>query len=550
MSDVECGLLHRAFPSLNITATACCSTLIECANGTITAVKLPARNLSGPLPPTLGDLTGLTALYLYNNHFTGPIPDEYSKLSNMEDLELHHNSLSGNLTASLGNLTKLKTLTLWENQLSGQIPDEWSQLTNLEDVELNGNSLSGRPPAWFALFTKLKSLYLYNNQFTGQIPDEWGKLSNIQDLELEGNRLSGKLPDWIATTKIANLRFYGNCFTNADFTTTQVSDTNKPQKNETECLGVRTSSTQPTLSTDITSSGNSESSASRPIPVGLIAGIGLPLVLLIVTLSIVAVVLFKRRKAPADRKEKQSLELQPTTREADFLVVSEPSSNDNTPAYTNATEQTLARASSIMKGRGLFSAAENPHVSEATGSDTEDQTKVPEDSKSDVGKNTKLSSHNVTISSAQVSSSDDKLAVSSPTESQQAGTSSTSSDVQVIFEKKRMDSGGDAGARGLRRTDTGRQPILSQQNLAAWNADEVGQWLYNDVGVRSDVVELLKGLNVDGTKLLTVTDTDLIEMGVSQGYARLSILTAVGDVSHGVNSSGPSSEVPPPYMGS
>ena len=58
-------------------------------------------------------------------------------------LELSGMSLSGRIPASLGDLTGLETLDLSNNELTGEIPEELATLPNLEAWRLSGNQLSG-----------------------------------------------------------------------------------------------------------------------------------------------------------------------------------------------------------------------------------------------------------------------------------------------------------------------------------------------------------------------------------------------------------------------
>lgn len=51
--------------------------------------------LTGDLPASLGDLTALRVLNLKGNNFTGPIPEEWKKLTNMEQLILSENRITG-----------------------------------------------------------------------------------------------------------------------------------------------------------------------------------------------------------------------------------------------------------------------------------------------------------------------------------------------------------------------------------------------------------------------------------------------------------------------
>ena len=80
-------------------------------NGRVTALDLARNQLSGEIPPELGNLANLGRLYLFRNQLSGEIPPE------------------------LGNLTNLGTLYLDNNyQLSGEIPPELGNLANLSDA--------------------------------------------------------------------------------------------------------------------------------------------------------------------------------------------------------------------------------------------------------------------------------------------------------------------------------------------------------------------------------------------------------------------------------
>jgi hypothetical protein len=129
------------------------------------------NQLTGEIPPSLGNITGLVDLNLSNCLLTGSIPPELGKLTSLENLVLSENQLNGSIPASLGGLSQLGRLHLYTNQLSGEIPPELGNLSNLDD------------------------LLLGNNQLTGSIPAELGNLSLLNYLSLEGNPgLSGPLP--------------------------------------------------------------------------------------------------------------------------------------------------------------------------------------------------------------------------------------------------------------------------------------------------------------------------------------------------------------------
>jgi len=67
-------------------------------------------------------------LELNNNQLTGFIPPEIGNLTNLENLEINNNQLTGSIPPEIGNLTKLEYLFLNDNQLIGNIPSEVSNL--------------------------------------------------------------------------------------------------------------------------------------------------------------------------------------------------------------------------------------------------------------------------------------------------------------------------------------------------------------------------------------------------------------------------------------
>ena len=157
-------------------------------------LRLNSNTLSGPIPPELGQLTQLQELYLSINTLSGPIPPELGQLAQLQELRLNSNTLSGPIPPELGQLTQLQELYLPSNTLSGPIPPELGQLAQLNYLNLSGNTLSGPIPPELGQLTQLQGMYLWDNDLTGPIPPELGQLAQLQQLSLSGNTLSGPIP--------------------------------------------------------------------------------------------------------------------------------------------------------------------------------------------------------------------------------------------------------------------------------------------------------------------------------------------------------------------
>ena len=159
------------------------------------SLVLNNNELTGPIPAALGDLTNLRALNLWSNELTGPIPAALGDLTNLESLNLGWNELTGSIPAWLGDLSNLVELVLPVSQLTGPIPAELGDLSNLVRLDLSFNRLTGPIPAWLGDLTNLEFLDLGTNRLTGPIPAWLGDLTNLSDLQLLGNQLTGCIPE-------------------------------------------------------------------------------------------------------------------------------------------------------------------------------------------------------------------------------------------------------------------------------------------------------------------------------------------------------------------
>ena len=96
--------------------------------------------------------------------------DSYS-IENTTTLSLQDNQLTGEIPPEIGNLTNLTGLLLYDNQLTGTIPPEIGNLTNLEVLYLSDNQLTGEiPESMCNLVDNNCFIFIYNNQLCPPYP--------------------------------------------------------------------------------------------------------------------------------------------------------------------------------------------------------------------------------------------------------------------------------------------------------------------------------------------------------------------------------------------
>ncbi|MBN2413490.1 T9SS type A sorting domain-containing protein [candidate division KSB1 bacterium] len=208
---------------------------ITVSEGRVTEIALIDNNLTGTIPPEIGNLTGtlrlmlhrnkltgnipaeignlvnLTFLNLLNNQLAGDIPSEIWNLVNLEKVYLSQNQFTGTLPPEIGNLSKLTFITLWSNQLTGNLPDEIYNLTNLTDLDFSQNQFEGPISPSIGQLVNLEFLSLGYNNFSGNIPVEIGNLNNLTKLYLASNQLTDFIPHEIGNlTNLIELTLYDN----------------------------------------------------------------------------------------------------------------------------------------------------------------------------------------------------------------------------------------------------------------------------------------------------------------------------------------------------
>jgi len=172
--------------------------------GCVKSLVIYWNNLTGTIPPEIGNLSSLEELTLAVTPIGGEIPKEIGQLKNLKILHFDRLELTGNIPSEIGDLTQLESLILYSNLLDGSIPSEIAQLNNLMVLNLSANPIIGEIPIEIFSMINLQELSLdgltsFNSELglTGPIPKEIGNLINLKKLSLANNKLIGNIPDEI-----------------------------------------------------------------------------------------------------------------------------------------------------------------------------------------------------------------------------------------------------------------------------------------------------------------------------------------------------------------
>ena len=156
------------------------------AGGRVVRLKLYGEELTGTIPPELGNLTSLEWLTLRGN-LTGAIPPELGNLTSLQRLYLTNNELTGAIPPELGNLTSIESLFLGYNALTGAIPPELGNMSSLKWLDLPGNALTGPIPPELGNISGLYGLFLNDNTLTGSIPESFLGIRGLHRFYIAGN---------------------------------------------------------------------------------------------------------------------------------------------------------------------------------------------------------------------------------------------------------------------------------------------------------------------------------------------------------------------------
>ncbi|XP_009369360.2 LRR receptor-like serine/threonine-protein kinase FEI 2 [Pyrus x bretschneideri] len=134
----------------------------------VISINLPYMQLGGTISPSIGKLSRLQRLALHQNSLHGNIPNEITNCAELRALYLRANYLQGGIPSDIGNLSYLTILDLSSNLLKGTIPSSIGRLSKLHSLNLSTNFFSGEIPDVGVLSTFGNNSFIGNLDLCGQ----------------------------------------------------------------------------------------------------------------------------------------------------------------------------------------------------------------------------------------------------------------------------------------------------------------------------------------------------------------------------------------------
>lgn len=161
----------------------CLQTFVTCSHVFLynyaAYTRMNQNDFVGAVPTEMGRLTLLRELWLWDNGFQGAIPSEFGLMKDMgkkmtptvipartsvltryltigtENMEIYDNTFTGTIPEAIYDLIQLSSLDVSKCQLSGTLSTKIGQLTKMERFRVSRNQMSGSIPQEVGNFTSL-----------------------------------------------------------------------------------------------------------------------------------------------------------------------------------------------------------------------------------------------------------------------------------------------------------------------------------------------------------------------------------------------------------
>jgi len=193
-------------------------------NGSITELfqRLPSNNITWrdsnatrSLPTKLSEpLSSLILLDLSQTELTGAVPPCIGEFTKLTVLDLSFNNLHGVMhQGHFSGLQILKVLSLSGTSISIIVNSSWVPPFNLEEIELASCQLGPKFPAWLRWQPNVSNLDISNTGISDMLPDWfWQVFSSVENLNMKNNQIRGVLPPRMESMRITTLVLGSNQF--------------------------------------------------------------------------------------------------------------------------------------------------------------------------------------------------------------------------------------------------------------------------------------------------------------------------------------------------
>ncbi|KAI4337552.1 hypothetical protein L6164_015952 [Bauhinia variegata] len=164
----------------------------------LVSLQLYENNFSGQIPEEFGEFKQLVNLSLYRNRLTGPLPQKIGYRSKLYNIDASENFLNGSIPPDMCNMGNMSYLLLLQNKLTGEIPASYANCLTLRRFRVSNNSLSGAIPAGIWGLPQAEIIDIELNLLEGSVTSDIKNAKNLAQINARKNRLSGEIPEEIS----------------------------------------------------------------------------------------------------------------------------------------------------------------------------------------------------------------------------------------------------------------------------------------------------------------------------------------------------------------
>lgn len=195
---------------LNGSMDAAFALSVENSRRRLLVLDISDNNITGEIPPAIGDFISLRYLDMSRNLLVGSIPSSIGQLKSLDILDLSENHLNGTIPLEIGGAASLRELILDKNFLVGSIPTSIANCPFLTSLSLSRNDLTGPLPAAISKLNFLRYVDLSFNKLTGMLPKQLANLGHLIYFNISHNQLQGELPAGSFFNTISPSSVWGN----------------------------------------------------------------------------------------------------------------------------------------------------------------------------------------------------------------------------------------------------------------------------------------------------------------------------------------------------